>query len=182
MASNSPPAGANVRAQRLFYPELRELLLHGFPAALHFRLELWRVGGMFDDIESATQWDVLVRYEPYTRSYFMVRQKGEREIESLGPFETLEAVEAEISKPYPQVLQPRRPRARYYYNVVLDVESLSVSDLDELERWLSGELRPAVRGKRAPLSALRRGIGTLLSRVLGGEKRHYEARSGTFWA
>ena len=64
MASNSPPAGANVRAQRLFYPELRELLLHGFPAALHFRLELWRVGGMFDDIESATQWDVLVRYEP----------------------------------------------------------------------------------------------------------------------
>jgi hypothetical protein len=71
---------------------------------------------------------------------------------------------------------------RYYYNVVLDVETLSVSDLDELQRWLSGELQPAVRGKRAPLSALRRGFGTLLSRVLGGEKRHYEARSGTFRA
>jgi hypothetical protein len=66
--------------------------------------------------------------------------------------------------------------------VVLDIEALSVSDLDELERWMRGELRPAVRGKRAPLSALRRGVGTLLSRVLGGETRHYEARSGTFTA
>jgi hypothetical protein len=79
-------------------------------------------------------------------------------------------------------LPPRRAGTRYYYNVVVDIEALRVSDLDELERWLKGELRPAVRGKRAPLSALQRGFGTLLSRVLGGETRHYEARSATFRA
>jgi hypothetical protein len=62
------------------------------------------------------------------------------------------------------------------------VESLSVSDLDELQRWLRGELQPAVRGRRSPFSALREGFGTLLSRVLGGETRHFESRSGTFRA
>jgi hypothetical protein len=183
LAANSPPAGASVRAQGLLGDkQMRELLTHGFPAALRFRLELWRVGGLFNDIEAVTQWDVLVRYEPYTQQYFVVRRKGERETESFGPYVTFEAVDAELGKPYPQALRPRRAGTRYYYNVVLDVESLSVSDLDELQRWLSGELQPAVRGKRAPLSALRRGFGTLLSRVLGGKKDHYEARSGTFRA
>lgn len=183
LAANSPPAGASVRAQRLLGDaQMRQLLLSGFPAALRFRLELWRVGGLFNDIEAATLWDVLVRYDPYNQQYYVVRRKGERETESLGPFPELEAVEVELAKAYPLALRPRRAGIRYYYNVVLDVESLSVSDLDELQRWLSGELQPAVRGKRAPLSALRRGVGTLLSRVLGGEKRHYEARSGTFRA
>ena len=162
--------------------QTRELLANGFPTALRFRLELWRVGGLFDDFEGATAWDVLVRYEPYTKQYLIVRRQGggEASLEDLGGFATIEAAEAEMQRPFPVRLVPRRTGARYYYNVVLDVETLSVSDLDELNRWLKGELQPAVRGKRAPLSALRRGIGTLLSRVLGGEKRHYEARSSAF--
>ena len=85
-------------------------------------------------------------------------------------------------RPHAVGLTPSRRGRRYYYSLVLDVETLSVSDLDQLERWLRGELQPAVRGKRSPLSALREGFGTLLSRVLGGETRHYESRSGTFRA
>ena len=57
---------------------------------------------------------------------------------------------------------------------------LSVNDLDELERWLRGELRPAVRGDRNPGTALERGARTLLVRVLGGERRRYAARTGKF--
>jgi hypothetical protein len=189
LAANSPPAGATVRASRLLADaKTRELLLNGFPAALRFRLELWRVGGLFDDIEASTQWETLVRYDPYTQHYFVVRLQGikeatsRKETEILGGLPTLEAAEKLLNEPYPVALRPRRAGARYYYNVVLDVETLSVSDLDELQRWLNGELQPAVRGKRAPLSALRRGFGTLLSRVLGGEKRHYEARSSRFRA
>jgi hypothetical protein len=49
-----------------------------------------------------------------------------------------------------------------------------------VERWLRGELRPAVRGEKNPGTALTRGVRTLVVRLLGGEKRHYEARSGTF--
>ena len=179
LAANSPPAGATVRAARLLSDSrTRELLLNGFPAQLRFRLELWRVGNVFDELESETQWDVLVRYDAYSKQYQLVR-RGLRETEAVDGFATVASVEEALAQPFPVALRPRRTETRYYYNVVLDIETLSVSDLDELDRWLRGELQPAVRGKRAPLSALRRGVGTLLSRVLGGEKRHYEARSGT---
>jgi hypothetical protein len=187
LAANSPPAGASVRASRLLGDrKMRELLVNGFPAALRYRLELWRAGGLFDDLERSTQWEVLVRYDPYMKQYSVVRLQGikestnRKETEILGGLPTLEAAEAVLNEPFPVALKPGRAGARYYYNVVLDVETLSVSDLDELQRWLNGEFQPAVRGKRAPLSALRRGFGTLLSRVLGGEKSHYEARSGPF--
>jgi hypothetical protein len=144
-------------------------------------LELWRVGNLFDELESAAQWAVLVRYDPYTQQYQLVRRDS-RSTEAVDGFATIASVEEALAQAFPVALPPRRPKTRYYYNVLLDVETLSVSDLDELDRWLKGELKPAVRGKRAPLSALRRGVGTLLSRVLGGEKRHYEARTGTFRA
>lgn len=180
LAANSPPAGATVRTSRLLSDSrTRELLLNGFPAQLSFRLELWRVGNLFDELESETQWDVLVRYDPYTRQYQLVR-RGNRSTEAVDGFATIASVEDALGQAFPVALRPRRSGTRYYYNIVLDIETLSVSDLDELDRWLKGELQPAVRGKRAPLSALRRGVGTLLSRVLGGEKRHYEARSQTF--
>jgi hypothetical protein len=182
LAANSPPAGATVRASRLLSDSrTRELLLNGFPAQLRFRLELWRVGNLFDELERETQWDVLVRYDPYTQQYQLVRRSN-RSTEAVDGFATITSVEEALATAFPVALRPSRSGTRYYYNVVLDVETLSVSDLDELDRWLKGELKPAVRGKRAPLSALRRGVGTLLSRVLGGEKRHYEARSGTFRA
>lgn len=181
LAANSPPAGASVRAARMLdYSKMRELLRNGFPAAMSFRLELWRVGGMFDEIESSALWNVLVRYDPYSQQYLVVRRQGAALQEDFGGFPSLESAEAVLERPFEVALRPRRSGAEYYYNVVVDVESLSVSDLDELQRWLRGELQPAVRGKRAPLSALRRGFGTLLSRVLGGEARHYEARSRTF--
>jgi hypothetical protein len=181
LPSNSPPVGASVRATGLLGDlELQELLRNGFPAAMRFRLELWREGGMFDEIENSVQWNTLVRYDPYIGQYLVVRSQARFE-EDFGGFPTLAAAEAAVlEKPYAVRLQPTRLGAAYYYNVVVDVESLSVSDLDELQRWLRGELQPAVRGKRSPLSALREGFGTLLSRVLGGEKRHYESRSGTF--
>lgn len=182
MLGNSAPTGATVRAARMLRDSnTRELLSSGFPAALRFRLELWRSGGLFDDIEGLpVTWEVLVRYDPYTQRYSVYR-RGPGAYQDVGvPVATLEQAEAELEKGYPVPLAPRRHGARYYYSVSVDVETLSVSDLDELNRWLRGELQPAVRGKRAPLSALRRGLGTLVSRVLGGDSRHYEARSGTF--
>jgi hypothetical protein len=180
LPANSPPAGAVVIADRLLGgAKLRELIRSGFPAALSFRLDLWRVGGMFDELEGSRQWNVLVRYDPYSQEYLAVRRQGTL-LEDFGGYPSLEEAEAALAKPFEVILRPREAGSRYYYNVVVDIEALSVSDLDELERWLRGELRPAVRGKRAPLPALQRGIGTLLSRVLGGERRQFEAKSATF--
>lgn len=180
--SASVVTGVNVRAAQLLNDaKTRELLANGFPAALRFRLELWRVGGLFDDLEATSTWQILVRYDPYAHRYSAVRLQ-QRSTENLGGFTTLDAVETEIANPYPVSLAPRRAGAQYYYNVVVDEQTLSVSDLDELQRWLRGDVQPVVRGHSDPFTALWRGMGTLLSRVLGGTKRHYEARSGTFKA
>lgn len=180
LPANSPPAGATVIADRLLGgAKLRELIRSGFPAAMSFRLELWRVGGLFDELEDSRQWNVLVRYDPYSQEYLAVRRQGAF-LEDFGGYATLEEAESALAKPFEVILRPRESDSRYYYNVVVEIEALSVSDLDELERWLRGELRPAVRGKRAPLPAIQRGLGTLLSRVLGGERRKFEAKSATF--
>lgn len=164
-------------------PQIRDLLQHGFQVAMHFRLELWRTGGVFNDLERTTRWEVRVLYnpDPYAKAYRVVRQHG-NQTEDFGSVPTLDSAEALLARPYRVRLAPSHARARYYYNVVLDVESLSASDLSELQRWLHGDLQPAVRGRTNPFSALRNGLGRLLSRVLGGAKRSYEGTSPTFVA
>lgn len=158
---------------------LRELLHSGFPARLHFRLELWSNGGLFDDLRRQTEWDVIVRYDPLERRYTATRVEADRAT-SLGSYDALGGVEQALARPFQPAVAPPTEHDRSYYVCTLDVEMLSVNDLDEVERWLRGELSPAVHGERNPGTALGRGVKTLITRVLGGEKRHYEARTGAF--
>jgi hypothetical protein len=162
-------------------PKTRELLRNGFPTKLHYRVELWREARWFNEIEGSTEWEVLVQYDPAAKLYRAVRQNG-RQLEDFGGFQTLASAEEPLNRPYRVPLPPRNRGGRYYYNVTLDVTTLDVSDLDELQRWLRGEFQPVVRGRGNPASALRNGIGTLFSRLLGGERRHYEQRSEKFTA
>ena len=97
-----------------------------------------------------------------------------------GEFETLEDASSALEAPYKTTIPLPKKGQRGYYNLLLDVETLSLSDLDEVERWLRGELKPAVSGKKNPGTAVGRGVRTLVVRLLGGEKRHYEARTGMF--
>lgn len=180
-ASLTPvPPGPIIRTANVIADnELKRLLQNGFPAALNYRADLWSRSGWFDDVESSFEWQVIVRYEPLTKTYRVARYINGRP-ETLGRFERYEDAQAVIARPYQPPLPARRSRARQYYIVVLEVEVISMSDLDELERWLRGELRPAVRGKRNPGTALGRGLSTLATRLLGGEKRRYEQRTETF--
>lgn len=158
---------------------LHELLQNGFPARLHYRLELWSAGGLFDNLVSQTDWDVIVTYQPLERRYTATRIEGERAT-PLGSADRLEPIEAALSRPFRPTFRPPNRRDRYYYVATLDVEMLSVNDLDEVQRWLRGELSPAVRGQRNPGTAITRGAKTLVIRLLGGKERHYEARSRIF--
>lgn len=162
-------------------PTTRELLRNGFPTKLHYKVELWSARGLFNDIEGSMEWEVLVQYDPATQMYRAVRRNG-KQLEDFGGFGSLTSVEEPLSRPYRIPLRPKSQGGRYYYNVFLDITTLDVSDLDELQRWLRGEFQPAVHGKTNPASALKNGLGTLLSRLLGGERRHYEQRSETFTA
>lgn len=163
--------------------ELRDLLRHGFPARLHYRVELWSAEGWFDDLERTTEWDVIVRYDPLEKKYRAARVEvdGDRErVTPLGEYAQLGEMAAIVERAVRAPIEPRRRGRRHYYNVVLQIETLSYNDLDEVERWLRGELRPAVRGKRNPGTAVGRGVQSLVIRVLGGKKREYRTRSPTF--
>jgi hypothetical protein len=155
---------------------LGELLHNGFPARLHYRLELWAAGGLFDNLQRKAEWDVIVRYNPLERRYSATRIEGDRAT-SLGASDAMRGVDAALAKAFTPTIQAPKGRDRYYWICTLDVEMLSVNDLDEVERWLHGELTPAVHGDRNPGTALGRGVTTLITSVLGGKKRHYEART-----
>jgi hypothetical protein len=159
--------------------QTRDLLRSGFPARLHFRLELWHEGGVFNALDATYEWDVIVRYDPVQKRYRAARLHDDS-VAVLGNFAQINALTATVEAPFVAPVVPGRRGGRFYYNVVLDVEMLSLNDLDEVERWLRGELRPAVRGKRNPGGVLGRGLRTLFVRLLGAEHRHYEARSKTF--
>ncbi|MDQ3697233.1 MAG: hypothetical protein M3373_04310 [Gemmatimonadota bacterium] len=157
----------------------RDLLNHGFPARLHYRLELWSSGGWFNDVLRDIEWDVIVRLTPLDRRYVVARIIGDR-VTQLGSFDQFRDVETLLSAPFQPPMSPREDDTRMYYSAALDVEMLSVNDLDEVERWLRGELRPAVRGRRNPGTAITRGLRSLVVGLLGSENRHYEARTRTF--
>ena len=171
--------GPRVRASNVLADaSLHELMRSGFPARLHFRLELWSDDGLVNDLRATREWDVIVRYDALDRSYKVYESIGDGGglVASVPQFpDAREVAERWTTVP----IIPRR-RGRYYYTVALEVETLSLSDLDELERWLQGELRPGIRDPRRAGNALTRGLRTLVARLLGGERSQYQTRSGRF--
>jgi hypothetical protein len=155
--------------------DMRELVRSGFPASMRFRLELWRVGGLFNDLERHQEWELIIQYDPSAQRYRLARRNGDR-LEDVGSFATLSTAQLVLERPLRVTLLPERDGSRYYYNMVLNIEALSVSDMDQVERWLRG-----VRGEGAAAS-LSSGVRTLMLRMLGGEKQTYERRSVTFVA
>ncbi len=153
----------------------------GFPTRLLFRTELWSTGGLVNDIEGTAEWEVLVRYDRLDRSYVIARGTPDARPQLLGRYATLQDLSAAIERPYQPVIDIRRRGRRYYYNVVVGVQTMSANDLDEVERWLRGELRPAVRGERNPGTAVTRGLRTLTARLIGGPQRTLRQRTGTFF-
>ena len=155
-------------------------MLHsGFPARLHYRLELWGAAGFFDDLKRQIEWDVIVRYNPLKRRYTATRIEGEK-VTALGSFDSLDPIEAVLSQATQPAFAAPDGHDKLYYNLVLDVQMLSVSDLDEVERWLKGDLGPAVRGEKNPGTAIGQGAKTLITKLLGGQEKHYEARTKIF--
>lgn len=172
----TPGTGALVTATNLFADaDMRDLVRSGFPASLRYRLELWSATGLFDNLEENVEWEIIVQYDPSAERYNVVSRRGGR-IEDLGSYQSLSSAQAVIERPFRTALVPRRAGTRYYYTLALTIEALSVSDMDQLERWLRG-----VRGGTAA-SAVGSGIRTLMLRMLGGEKRTFTGKSPSFTA
>ncbi len=156
-----------------------DLLRNGFPARLHYTMERWTTGGWFDDIAAETEWDVVVRYDALKKVFQVFRVVSGR-TSLLGTFSSIAEADAAVGAPFAAPIRLPRRGQRGYYSLVLDIEALSLTELDEVERWLRGELKPAVRGQKNAGTAVGRGVKTVVVRLLGGERRRYEARTPTF--
>ena len=153
---------------------LHDAVRSGLPLRLRFTAELWK-DEWFDDLVGQQVWSAVLAYEPLERQYLAANDASD----ALLRYDSYEHARATLERAWFPRLAPRGP-GRFYYIVTLEIETLSLSDLDELERWLSGELEPAVRGGRSVGGAVGTGVKRLLIRVLDLPARRYVARSGGF--
>lgn len=160
-------------------PPVNDLMRGGFPARIRYKIERWSVGGWADDLRATREWSVIVRYDQLA-GVFSVARVFRGTATALGESPNIAGADSIVARVTRTPMPPPRRGERSYYTLSVELEMLSLSDLDELKNWLRGEFRPAVRGERNPGTAITRGIRTLVVRLLGGEKRRYEARSATF--
>jgi hypothetical protein len=152
--------------------DLRDALASGLPVRLHLRVELWR-RDVLDQLEGTQEISLAVLRSALDEGYVVEDGRVQRTLPSLA------AAEAALQVAFAPTLRPRK-RGRFYYLATLDIETLSVSDLDELRRWLRGEARPAVAGEKPVGRAVERGVRRIFTRMLGLPARQWKARSPSF--
>lgn len=148
----------------------------GLPVRIRVVTELWR-DRVVDAQEARHEWRASVRLDPLEGSFLVETEDGG----SLSAATLAEAgriLAAQLTVP----LRPPGP-GRYYYLGRVEVETLSRSDLQELQRWLQGDVAAAVEtgeeegGLRG---ALGRGLQRAIIRLLGLPAERYRTRTPTF--
>ena len=169
-----------VRSENLLGGESRWLdaLRSGLPVRLHYRVEVWRSReGWFDTFFRQVEWDLVVRHEPLLDQYTLLTLVGARRQERR--YATLDALGAALAFAYQVSVRPEQPGG-YYYAASLQVSTLSDSDLDELERFLAGDLGNGGGGNEGIGEAVGRGATRFLLRLAGLPSLRLEARSERF--
>ena len=154
---------------------LLEAIHSGLPLRIRILVQLWR-DGFFDNQEGQHQWRASVIFDPLTHRYRVQALGGSGVEEEVN---TLEEVHALFQESLEVPLRPQRS-GRYYYMADVEMETLSLSDLQELQRWLQGDLAPAVAGEERVGSALARGVRRVLVRMLGLPAKRFEVKSPSF--
>ena len=183
LAADSTLAGSRspiVRSENMLSGNNRWLsaLRSGLPVRLHYRVEVWRSrGAWFDTFERQAEWDLLIRHEPLLDQYTLLTFVGASRQERR--YATLDALGAALAFAYQVNVRPIEA-GRYYYAASLQVSTLSDSDLDELERFLAGDLDETADQGEDLGDALGRGATRFLLRLAGLPSLRLEARSQAF--
>lgn len=152
---------------------LRQALHEGLPLRLRMEATLWR-DGLFDQQVQSERWQASLFFDPVMQRYIM--RIGDREpIQASRLDEATQALRSALEF----TLKPV-DRGRYYYLATFEVETLSLSDLEELERWLRGELPSSIEEGGGLDGAITRGLGRILVRALGLPTRRIQLRSTAF--
>ena len=152
------------------------LMRSGFPLRLHYRLELWRArAGWFDQFVSDWSWDAVANHDPLADDFVLIRTENG----AVTRYATADSLERALEIPYRVRLAPKGS-GKFYFLCRLDVTTLNDTDLEELTRWLKGDVSPAVSGAGNVGGALVRGAQRILARIAGLPRLTLEARSETF--
>jgi hypothetical protein len=152
---------------------LRRAIHQGLPLRVGVRAELWQ-DRFFDSQRAVAEWKASVVFDPVLLSYHVEVQDGAAE--TVG---SLAAAAEALQRRFQLPIRPERP-GRYYYLAIVEMETLSLSDLEELQRWLRGDLAPAVAGEQDVEGAVARGVRRLFVRALGLPTRRLRLRTPTF--
>ncbi|MDX1632785.1 MAG: hypothetical protein R3234_13025 [Thermoanaerobaculia bacterium] len=180
-------------------PALVDALESGLPLRLEILTQLWR-DGFFDSQVGQFLWRANVFYDVLDQQFVLQVDgpPGGRGTDSeepsgtdgspglddagAGMVRTFAGVD-ELRNALPRVIEPPlgpEVEGRYYYLSRLSVETLSLSDLEELRRWLRGDLAPAISGDGDVEGAAERGLRRTVIRLLGMPTRRFDARTSTF--
>ena len=123
-----------------FSTRTTESLERGMPATIEVRAELWRHRtGWFDAFEGGYDARVRIQYEAWNDQW-RIERAGAAPI-YVSRFDSVATV---LSRPWALPvarIKDLRPDRRYYVAVVAVLKPLSVEDVEEVEGWLSGEVR-----------------------------------------
>lgn len=158
-------------------PELTQALHSGLPLRMQIRVELWR-DGFFDRQRGEADWRASVLYDPLERRYRIATgAPGSPEV----VVDSLARVAERLSDTFEPTLRPVE-QGRFYYLGFAEVRTLSLSDLDELERWLQGEVAPSASEDedREVGNLLGRSFRRVFVRVLGLPSRRFRVETPKF--
>ncbi len=154
-------------------PSLTHALHSGLPLRIRIVAGLWK-DGFFDSEKGRSEWRASVVYDPLEQRY--------RVATGSSPDVPVDSVEALAGALQAQFSLPLKPpgKGRYYYLAQVQVETLSMTDLEELQRWLKGDLASAVSGDEKVETAVGRGVRRMLVRMLGLPTKRFRVKSHTF--
>lgn len=153
--------------------ELTQALHSGLPLRVQVQLELWK-DGFFDRQRGRADWRASILYDPLARRYrIQTGDVGSAEIR----VDSLAFVGTRLEESFRPDLAPAE-RGRFYYRGQVDVQTLSLSDLDDLERWLQGDVDRSDDARE--VTAIGRGLRRLFVSILSLPSRRFKIRTPTF--
>jgi len=147
----------------------------GLPSTLTFTFEVWRQRtGWWDDLEETREASVRVLRDLLNDQYIAASREEVRR------FPQLDSLAQSVCAHRREYLRPREPKKSYYVVVSANLAPLSVEDLRELERWLSGSLRSGEESNPGRVAGFSGTMVGLLMSVTGFGDETTTSRSERF--
>jgi hypothetical protein len=172
-------ATVSLRTTGVLSPRVRDSLERGMPATVRLTVELWRVRpGWFDHQVRVETSELRIARNAWSDEFQMRRRSG-----PLVTLIDLDETERELARPVRVRLHPVAnllPRERYYVLARVEVKPLSVEDIEEVERWLSGEAERAGKPGPGSIARLPASLVRMLANLSGFGDETATVRTGNF--